>query len=107
MLFASKHPELVKKLISLDSLRMPFPQSGISPILSLQANDTQADKGVLPSNEEAKHLGIVIIKLESAKHIDLCDRGNNKIRQKVNQLVLKFLGSFPFKLSLDHIWSLS
>ena len=93
MLFASEHPQLVKKLISLDSLRMPFPRSGISPILSVRANDTRADKGVLPNNEEAKHLGIVIIKLENAKHIDLCDRGSEETHKKINQLTLKFLNS--------------
>lgn len=91
MLFASEHPQLVKKIISLDSLRMPFPRNGEVPILSLRANDTQADEGVLPSKEEAQHLGISLIKLEHARHIDLCDRGNNPVRQQVNELTLKFL----------------
>ncbi|WP_051555188.1 alpha/beta fold hydrolase [Legionella fairfieldensis] len=93
MLFAKEHPQLVKKLISLDSLRMPFPRNGISPILSLRANDTQADAGVLPSDKEARHIGIVIIKLENSKHIDLCDRGDEKTHKKINQLTLKFLNN--------------
>ena len=93
MLFAREHPQLVKKLISLDSLRMPFPRNGISPILSLRANDTQADAGVLPNDKEAKHLGITIIKLENSKHIDLCDRGSEKTHKKINQLTLKFLNN--------------
>ncbi len=93
MLFAKEHPQLVQKLISLDSLRMPFPLSGSSPILSLRANDTQADKGVLPDKMKAKHLGIEIIKLENAKHIDLCDRGSRETQQKINQLIAQFLNS--------------
>lgn len=93
MLFAREHPRLVEKLISLDSLRMPFPRNAISPILSLRANDTQADTGVLPNDKEAKQLGIVIIKLEKSKHIDLCDRGGVKTHKKINQFTFKFLNN--------------
>jgi dihydrofolate reductase len=32
MLFARNHPQFVKKIISLDSLRMPFPRTGLTPI---------------------------------------------------------------------------
>ena len=91
MQFASNHPQLVEKIVSLDSLRMPFPRTGKIPILSLRGNDTKADKGVLPPEELLKQLAIRIIPLPEAKHIDLCDRSSEVIRQKINDLILKFL----------------
>ncbi|MCC2667288.1 MAG: Acyl-CoA N-acyltransferase [Gammaproteobacteria bacterium] len=91
MQFASNHPQLVEKIISLDSLRMPFPRTGRIPILSLRGNDTKADEGVLPPEELLKQLAITIIPLPEAKHIDLCDRGSEVTQQKINDLILKFL----------------
>lgn len=91
MLFASNHPQLVEKIISLDSLRMPFPRTGQIPILSLRGNDTKADEGVLPPEALLKQLAITIILLPEAKHIDLCDRGSSLIKQQINDLILKFL----------------
>ncbi|HGF1488238.1 TPA: alpha/beta fold hydrolase, partial [Legionella pneumophila] len=81
MLFASKYPQLVEKIISLDSLRMPFPRTGLTPILSLRGNDTKADEGVLPPKESLKQLAITIIPLPEVKHIDLCDRSSKVTQQ--------------------------
>ena len=91
MLFSREHPNLVKQAISLDSLRMPFPRTGRIPILSLRANDTQADEGVLPPEKNDKELNISIIILKDAKHIDLCDRGSTSIREEINKFILNFL----------------
>lgn len=91
MLFASKYPQLVEKIISLDSLRMPFPRTGLTPILSLRGNDTKADEGVLPPKESLKQLAITIIPLPEVKHIDLCDRSSKVTQQQINDLILKFL----------------
>lgn len=91
MLFTKEHPDLVKQAISLDSLRMPFQRSGKIPILSLRANDTQADPGVLPPEKTDKKFNITIITLKDAKHIDLCDRGSESIRKEINKFILNFL----------------
>ena len=91
MLFTHEYPQLVRQAISLDSLRMPFPRSGKIPILSLRANDTKADPGVLPPLKDDKKLNITLIYLKDAKHIDLCDRGSDGIRKEVNQVILKFV----------------
>jgi peptidoglycan-N-acetylglucosamine deacetylase len=93
MLFAHSNPQLVKKIISLDSLRMPFPRTGLMPILSIRGNDTKADEGVLPPKDSLKKLSITIIPLPEARHIDLCDRGSELIQQQVNDLILNFLRS--------------
>lgn len=85
MLFTSIHPELVEKVISLDSLRMPFPTKDHIPILSLRANDTNADAGVIPES------GAIIIKLENAKHIDMYDAGPEEIKREIMYLIDLFL----------------
>lgn len=85
MLFASQHPDLVAKVISLDSLRYPFPTTNHMPILSIRGNDRKADEGVLPES------GTSIITLKSAKHIDMCDRGPDKVKLEINEVISKFL----------------
>lgn len=85
MMFTEKYPELVEKVVSLDSLRYPFPIKNHIPILSLRANDTQADDGVLPKT------GATIILLKNAKHIELSDLGSFKIKQQIIDLVFKFM----------------
>jgi predicted esterase len=91
MLFASIYPESVLKIVSLDSLRMPFPRNKNIPILSLRAIDTKADPNVLPPLQEQKKLHINLIRLKNAKHIDLCDRGPKLVQHEVNEYILKFL----------------
>lgn len=84
MLFADLYPALVSKVISLDSLRYPFPRNGV-PILSLRANDTKADQGVLPES------GSKIIEMKEAKHMDMCGRGPEKVKQEIVKHIEKFL----------------
>ncbi len=85
MLFTSIHPELVEKVISLDSLRMPFPTKDCISILSLRANDTNADAGVIPES------GAIIIKLINAQHIDMYDAGPEEIKREIMFLIDLFL----------------
>jgi predicted dienelactone hydrolase len=85
MLFATTHPKLVAKVVSLDSLRVPFPTKNHIPLLSLRANDKKADEGVLPKS------GANIIKLKNAKHIDMCDRGSDEVKQEINKFIIAFL----------------
>jgi predicted esterase len=85
MLFATEHPELVAKVISLDSLRMPFPTKNNTPILSIRAGDTKADEGVLPKS------GATIITLKDAKHNDMHDKGSDELKTEIIDSVMKFL----------------
>jgi peptidoglycan-N-acetylglucosamine deacetylase len=85
MLFAAAYPECVAKVISLDSLRVPFPTKEHIPILSLRSNDMQADEGVLPESDAS------IIYLENAKHGDMCDRGPEEVKQEIAMFVGYFL----------------
>lgn len=85
MLFTTLHPEIVVKVISLDSLRMPFPTKDQIPILSLRAHDTMADAGVIPES------GALIINLENANHIDMYDQGPEEIKREILSIIDRFL----------------
>ncbi|ASQ45906.1 Alpha/beta hydrolase family protein [Legionella clemsonensis] len=91
MLFAKQYPHLVQSVISLDSLRMPFPRDSKFPILSIRANDTNADPGVLPDRRDYRKLKMTIVRFNEAKHIELCDRGNKSIQNKINFVISNFL----------------
>jgi beta-lactamase class D len=84
MMFADKYPNKVKKVISLDSLRYPFPAG--ANILSLRANDTTADDGVLTKNTNAK-----LIQMSDTKHIDMYDEGPKDIKIKIINHINGFL----------------
>ena len=84
-----KYTQSVAALIDLDSLRIPFPKNGLVPILTIRANDTKADKNVLPLQNHQKN--ITIVQMKRAHHIDLCDRGSEQIKKKINHIVWVFL----------------
>ena len=52
MFFAKQHPELVKKVVTLDNLRVPFVTDGKFKILSFRSKDPvfKADPGVVPDD---------------------------------------------------------
>ena len=90
MLFCSRYPNLIDKVITLDNLRMPIPRIKQPMILSIRANDTKADDGVLPSTEEQKNFNIRIIDLQG-KHKDFCDNGDAALKQSIILEIVKFL----------------
>jgi len=85
MMFIDKYSEKVSKVISLDSLRYPFPADKNRPILHFSANDTKADHGVIPDK------GVKTIAIEGAKHMDFCDRGAPHIKEQTAQSIVSFL----------------
>jgi dienelactone hydrolase len=91
MLFATKYPDRVKKVISLDHLRMPIPRSKNPRILSIRAKDTQADEWVIPNANEQQEYDIRIVALKNGNHSDLCDHGSEDIKQNIIVEIEKFL----------------
>jgi predicted esterase len=85
MMFATVHPEIVSKVISLDSRRYPFPRNNGLDILRFGAIDDEPDEGVVPNT------GIQEIYVKGALHIDLCDRGSAEIKDKIQKLIIQFL----------------
>ncbi|QNK64367.1 dienelactone hydrolase family protein [Pedobacter sp. PAMC26386] len=91
MLFATEHPELVAKVISLDNRRMPFPRINKPVIYSLRSVDQPADEGVIPNREEQQKLGIKVVNLKNTTHNEMDDHGNDYQKAEINSLVLEFL----------------
>lgn len=91
MLFATQHPELVDKVISLDNRRMPFPRVSKPRIYSLRSSDQPADEGVLPAPDEQQQFGIELVKLKNTIHNEMDDNGKAWQHEEINQLVLGFL----------------
>jgi predicted esterase len=85
MMFATLHPDTVSKVISLDSLRYPFPTGKGIQISRFSAIDTKPDEGVVPIT------GVEIISIQDAKHIDLCDRGSKHIKNEIQKSIIQFL----------------
>jgi predicted dienelactone hydrolase len=85
MMLAQTHPDMVSKAISLDSRRYPFPRNPKLEILRFAAIDDEPDEGVVPES------GVQVIYVQSACHIDLCDRGSSQIKDEIQKSIIKFL----------------
>jgi hypothetical protein len=93
MFFAQQHPELVRRVVTLDNLRVPFvTDDSRLKILSFRSHDEhfKTDPGVLPSDKQAKEAGIDIIKTE-AQHTDMSDRGPDAVKGSIQDSLDKFL----------------
>ncbi|MCP1849945.1 MULTISPECIES: alpha/beta hydrolase [unclassified Bradyrhizobium] len=92
MFFAKQHPDLVKKVVTLDNLRVPFITDGRIKILSFRSRDPvfKADPGVVPDDETCARLGIKVVRTEF-QHNDLSDRGPDSARSSIQAGVEQFL----------------
>ncbi|MGF6306848.1 hypothetical protein ABIB82_000995 [Bradyrhizobium sp. i1.8.4] len=92
MFFAKQHPDLVKKVVTLDNLRVPFITDGKIKILSFRSRDPhfKADPGVVPDDEICAKAGIKVIRTEF-QHNDLSDRGPDSAKSSIQAGVQQFL----------------
>jgi alpha-beta hydrolase superfamily lysophospholipase len=92
MFFAKQHPELVKKVVTLDNLRVPFITDGKIKILSFRSKDPvfKADPGVVPDDEICAKAGIKVVRTEF-RHNDLSDRGPDNVKSSIQATVQQFL----------------
>jgi pimeloyl-ACP methyl ester carboxylesterase len=92
MYFAKLHPELVKKVVTLDNLRVPFLTDGTVRILSFRSKDPvfKADPGVVPDAETCAKAGITVVQTEY-QHNWLSDRGPDHVKQSIQSRLEAFL----------------
>ncbi|MGY3135895.1 hypothetical protein ACVWZM_006577 [Bradyrhizobium sp. USDA 4501] len=92
MFFAKQHPDLVKKVVTLDNLRVPFITDGKIKILSFRSRDPvfKADPGVVPDDETCARFGIKVVRTEF-QHNDLSDRGPDSAKSSIQAGVERFL----------------
>jgi hypothetical protein len=92
MYFAKQYPDEIKKVVTLDNLRVPFVTSGKFKILSFRSKDPQfkADPGVVPSEEECEKDGITVVKT-TFQHNDMRDTGSEEAKASIQGMLDKFL----------------
>jgi pimeloyl-ACP methyl ester carboxylesterase len=90
--FAREYPDEVKKVVTLDNLRVPFMTDGKFKILSFRSKDNvfKADPGVVPDEEVCEKAGITVVDT-GAQHNDMSDRGPAALKEKIQGLLTKFL----------------
>jgi hypothetical protein len=92
MYFAKMYPDQVKKVVTLDNLRVPFMTEGKFKILSFRSQDAvfKPDPGVVPDDDTCEKAGITVVKT-GYQHTDMSDRGPDGVKLKIQALLDKFL----------------
>src|SRR3954468_6532470 len=81
MYFAKQYPDEIKKVVTLDNLRVPFLTEGKFKILSFRSKDPQfkTDPGVIPSQEQRQNAGITVVET-TFQHNDMRDTGPERAK---------------------------
>src|SRR5882757_2016641 len=92
MYFAKLYPDQVKKVVTLDNLRVPFMTDGRFKIISFRSKDSvfKPDPGVIPNDDICAKAGITVVNT-GYQHTDMSDRGPDGVKLKIQALLDKFL----------------
>ena len=92
MYFAKQYPDEIKKVVTLDNLRVPFLTEGKFKILSFRSHDTEfkPDPGVVPDAEECEKAGITVVNT-GFQHNDMRDTGPDAAKSSIQTMLDKFL----------------
>lgn len=92
MYFAKQYPDRVRKVVTLDNLRVPFVTSGKFRILSFRSKDPQfkTDPGVIPSEDICDKEGITVVRT-NFQHNDMRDTGSEAAKESIQGMLDKFL----------------
>jgi alpha/beta hydrolase fold len=100
MFFAREYPDQVKKLVTLDNLRVPFVTDAKFKILSFRSKDTQfkPDPGVVPDAEQCEKAGITVVDT-GFQHNDMRDTGPDTAKNSIQTMLDKFIGDTDSELA--------
>jgi len=92
MYFAKQYPDEVKKVVTLDNLRVPFTTDGKFKILSFRSKDPQfkTDPGVIPDPALCEKVGITVVQT-GFQHNDMRDTGPDSAKSSIQDMLDKFL----------------
>jgi hypothetical protein len=92
MYFAKIYPDQIKKVVTLDNLRVPFTTDGRFKILSFRSKDPEfkPDPGVVPADEVCEKAGITVINTDF-QHNDMRDTGPDQAKSSIQGMLDKFL----------------
>src|SRR6202023_1157695 len=90
--FAKMYPDQIKKVVTLDNLRVPFMTDGRFKILSFRSKDPRfkTDPGVIPPEEVREKSGIKVVQT-SFQHNDMRDTGPDEAKASIQGMLDKFL----------------
>src|SRR5258707_5809304 len=92
MYFAKQYPDEIKKVVTLDNLRVPFMTDAKFKILSFRSKDTQfkPDPGVVPDADICEKSGITVVNTDF-QHNDMRDTGPDTAKSTIQGMLDKFL----------------
>src|SRR3979490_759380 len=92
MYFAKMYPDHIKKVVTLDNLRVPFTTDGNFKILSFRSKDPvfKPDPGVVPADEDCEKAGITVVNT-GFQHNDMRDTGPDAAKASIQDMLDKFL----------------
>src|ERR1700712_1369092 len=92
MYFAKEYPDEIKKVVTLDNLRVPFLTDGKFKILSFRSKDTHftPDPGVIPDDDQCEKAGITVVNT-GYQHNDMRDTGPDAAKSSIEKMLNKFL----------------
>jgi pimeloyl-ACP methyl ester carboxylesterase len=92
MYFAKQYPDAIKKVVTLDNLRVPFMTDGKFKILSFRSKDPQfkTDPGVIPSGQLREKADITVVNTPF-RHDDMRDTGSKEAKASIETMLDKFL----------------
>jgi pimeloyl-ACP methyl ester carboxylesterase len=90
--FAKLYPDKIKKVVTLDNLRVPFMTDGKFKILSFRSKDPvfKTDPGVIPDDAVCEKAGITVVRTDF-QHNDMRDTGPDEAKTSIQGMLDKFL----------------
>jgi hypothetical protein len=90
--FAKMYPDQIKKVVTLDNLRVPFMTDGRFKIISFRSKDSvfKPDPGVVPDEDICEKAGITIVHT-SFQHNDMRDTGSDEAKTAIQDMLDKML----------------
>jgi alpha/beta hydrolase fold len=92
MYFAKLYPDQIKKVVTLDNLRVPFMTDGRFKIISFRSKDAvfKPDPGVVPNDDICAKAGITVVHTPF-QHNDMRDTGSNEAKESIQQTLDRML----------------
>jgi hypothetical protein len=92
MYYAKQYPDQIKKVVTLDNLRVPFLTDGKFKILSFRSKDPafKTDPGVIPTDEICDKAGITVVRT-GFQHNDMRDTGPDEAKESIQGMLDKFI----------------
>jgi hypothetical protein len=92
--FAKMYPDKIRKVVTLDNLRVPFMTDGKFKILSFRSKDPvfKTDPGVIPDDAVCQKAGIIVVRTDF-QHNDMRDTGPEEARLSIQSRLGEFLNN--------------